>query len=70
MTPQVNLLRVLQARAEARAMLLDAGWFDSFDAAAAPLLRWALDCGLVEHVGAAGVQAIVDTAFAGVMEKE
>jgi hypothetical protein len=60
-------LLVLQARAEARALLFAACEFD-LDAAIEPLLQYAMDSGIVDKVGADGAFGIIKQAFAGVAE--
>ena len=62
-------LLVLQARAEARAILYAAGELgDDAEAAVAPLLQYALEAGIADAIGAERAFAIVQTAFAGVAE--
>lgn len=61
-------LLVLQALAEARAFLYAEGEFDSLDQAITPLLRYALDRGITDDIGAERAFAIVKAAFAGVAE--
>jgi hypothetical protein len=63
MTLMLPLL-VLQARAEARAILYSACEFDDLDDAIAPLLAYAADNGIAEPIAA----DIIRTAFAGVAE--
>jgi hypothetical protein len=63
MTPMLPLL-VLQARAEARAMLYSACEFEDLDEAIAPLFAYAADNGIAEQTAA----DIIRTAFAGVVE--
>lgn len=60
-------LIVLQARAEARAILYAHCEID-LDHAVRPLLQYALDSGIVDQIGADRAFAIVKTAFAGVAE--
>lgn len=61
-------LLVLQARAEARAILYAAGEFEQLEEAIVPLLRYALDSGITDDIGAERAFAIVQAAFAGVAE--
>jgi hypothetical protein len=63
----MNPLLILQARAEARAMLYAANDFD-LEQALAPLLRYALESGVVDEIGAERSFAIIKTAFAKVAE--
>jgi hypothetical protein len=67
MTDGVSPLLVLQARAEARALLYATCEFD-LEQAIQPLLQYALDTGIVDKVGADGAFGIVKQAFAGVAE--
>lgn len=67
MIDNVSPLLVLQARAEARAILYAACEFD-IDEATAPLTRYALERGITDHIGADRAFAIVKAAFAGVAE--
>jgi hypothetical protein len=67
MIDDVSPLLVLQARAEARALLYATCEFD-LEAAVQPLLQYALASGIVDQVGADGAFAIVKQAFAGVAE--
>jgi hypothetical protein len=60
-------LMILQARAEARAMLYGTGEFD-LEEALAPLLSYALKSGVVDELGAERSFAIIKTAFAKVAE--
>lgn len=59
----VSPLLVLQARAEARAILYAAGEYDSVEQAIAPLLEQALRDGLVDELGAETVYAIARKPF-------
>lgn len=63
----VSPLLVLQARAEARAVLYAANEFDLADALA-PLHAFAVASGMVEQFGSDTVWAIIKAAFAGVAE--
>lgn len=51
MIHSVPPLLVLQARAEARALLYDAGVFE-LERAIQPLMQFALDSGIVDEIGA------------------
>ena len=53
---------MLQARAEARAILYHAFEFD-LEEALAPLLDYALKAGIVDDIGAAAAIAIIHTPF-------
>jgi hypothetical protein len=55
---------ILQARAEARALLFATGEFDLHEALA-PLLAYAMDSGCVEAIGAEASFAIIRKAFEG-----
>lgn len=59
---------VLQARAEARALLYRLGEFSDLEEAIAPLLQFALDSGLTDKIGEDGAFAIIEAAFAGIAE--
>jgi len=65
---QVSPLLVLQARAEARALLFQAAEYADVDEAIGPLLKYALDHGIVDQIGADRTFAIIKTAFAGAVE--
>lgn len=65
MIDDVSPLLVLQARAEARAVLYAACEFD-LEQAITPLTRYALDSGITDHIGADRAFAIVKAAFVGV----
>ena len=58
----VSPFLVLQARAEARAILYHAFEFD-LEEAQAPLFDHALKTGIVDDIGAAATMAIIDAAF-------
>lgn len=58
---------VLQARAEARALLYGACEFD-LEEAITPLMRYANDSGIVDQIGADRAFAIIKMEFAGVAE--
>jgi hypothetical protein len=62
MTSAAPLL-VFQARAEARAILYREGFFADFGEATAPLRAYAVTTGVVNQIGAAGVVAIINSAF-------
>jgi len=63
-------LLVLQARAEARAILYAAGEFGEQldEPAVVPLLQYAMASGITDEIGAERAFAIVKQAFAGVAE--
>jgi hypothetical protein len=63
MSTQVPPFLVLQARAEARAILFAAGEYESIDAAIAPLMQYALTNDLAEQLGADVVFAIIIKPF-------
>lgn len=67
MTEDASPLLVLQARAEARAILYAACECE-LDEAITPLTRYALDSGIVDQLGAERAYAIIKTAFAGVAQ--
>jgi hypothetical protein len=67
MTGYVAPLLVLQARAEARALLYATCEFD-LEAAIQPLLQYALDTGITDEIGVEHAIAVVKAAFAGVAE--
>ena len=67
MTGDVAPLLVLQARAEARALLYETCEFD-LEAAIQPLLQYAMDTGIADEIGVEHAIAIVRTAFAEVAE--
>jgi hypothetical protein len=67
MIDDVAPLLVLQARAEARALLYATCEFD-LEQAIQPLLQYALDSGVIDKVGADGAFGIIKQAFAGVAE--
>jgi hypothetical protein len=58
----VSPFLILQARAEARAILYRAYEFD-FAQATAPLRAFALHAGIVDQIGAAETTAIINAAF-------
>jgi hypothetical protein len=81
MIDDVSPLLVLQARAEARAILYAAGEFElnisrnnfggeisSLERAVVPLLQYAMDSGITDEIGAERAFAIIKQAFAGVAE--
>lgn len=65
--PEVPPMLILQARAEARALLYGACEFD-LEEAITPLTRYANDSGIVDQLGAHRAFAIIKMAFAGVAE--
>lgn len=67
MIDDVAPLLVLQARAEARALLYTTCEFD-LEQAIQPLLQYALDSGVIDKVGADGAFGVIKQAFAGVAE--
>jgi hypothetical protein len=67
MIDDVSPLLVLQARAEARALLYAACEFD-LEQAIQPLMQYALDSGILDKVGDDGAFAVIKQAFAGVAE--
>jgi hypothetical protein len=67
MIGDVPPLLVLQARAEARALLYATCEFD-LEAAFVPLLQYALASGIVDKIGADGAFGIIKQAFAGAAE--
>jgi hypothetical protein len=69
MTDDVSPLLVLQARAEARAILYAAGELgEQLEPAVVPLLQYAVDSGITDEIGAERAFAVVKQAFAGVAE--
>jgi hypothetical protein len=69
MTDDVPPLLVLQARAEARAILYAAGELgEQLEAAVVPLLQYAMDSGITDDIGAERAYAIVKDAFRWVIE--
>ena len=66
----VSPLPVLQARAEARAILLAAGEIDSLDDAMAPLFEYAEHHDLPDLIGADTAFAIITNAFKHLMIEE
>ena len=54
---------VLQVRAEARAILLAEGEFETYDEAVTPLFDYAIEHGLAELIGADTVFAMIVNAF-------
>jgi hypothetical protein len=61
-TPKSPLL-ILQARAEARALLLSTCEYADLDEAVEPLLSYAVKSGLVDDIGADNVWALIAAAF-------
>jgi hypothetical protein len=69
MADAVSPLLVLQARAEARAILYAAGELgEQLEPAVVPLLKYAMDSGITDTIGAEGAYCIIKQAFAGVAE--
>jgi hypothetical protein len=62
-----NLLLILQARAEARAILFAAGEFDLYEALE-PLFAFANTSGIVDEIEADAALAIIRDAFKGKAE--
>ena len=60
----MNALMILQARAEARALLYSASEFD-LEQATTPLYRYAVNSGIVNEFGMDTVINIVQAAFDG-----
>jgi hypothetical protein len=56
-------LLVLQACAEARAILFDLGEFASLDEATTPLVDFAYKSGVVEQIGWGAVRQLIAAAF-------
>lgn len=65
----MNPLLVLQARAEARALLYAAGEYVDEAEAMWPLIDDAFNSGLADEIGVEAVVAIVHKAFEGIAEK-
>jgi hypothetical protein len=63
----MNPLLILQARAEARAMLYAANEFD-LEEALAPLLRYAVKSGVADEIGGEATFAIIRDVFKGIAE--
>jgi hypothetical protein len=59
----MNPLLVLQARAEARAILFEAGEYEDSDAAMGPLVAYAYESGLEEELGLDVVLDVIGKAF-------
>ncbi len=59
----VSPLLILQARAEARAILFANGEFADIEQAMAPLRTYAVESGIADTFGAAAVVALINTAF-------
>ena len=64
----MNPLTVLQARAEARAVLYQLGEINDLDDALRPLFDYAQVSGLADEIGADAMFAIVQNAFKGIAE--
>jgi hypothetical protein len=69
-TRRVNPLRVFTARAEARALLAYAGWFEDVGAAIDALFDDAFASGLLDEVGEHVLAAIVVAALAKYEDRE
>jgi hypothetical protein len=63
MTDQIDPLLVLQARAEARALLFRCCEYDDLGAAIMPLLIYAHETELAEDIGDDGVMVVIKAAF-------
>lgn len=63
MTAAPSPLLVLQARAEARAILYAAGELEPLEAVLEPLLQYAVDAGITDEIGVEPAIAIVKAAF-------
>jgi hypothetical protein len=61
-------LLVLQARAEARALLFATGEYADLDQALRPLFDFALESGIADEIGADAMFAVVRKAFEGIAE--
>ena len=59
----MNPLLVLQARAEARALLFRTAEYQDLGEAVTPLLAYAHESGLADEIGAPAVLAIIKAAF-------
>jgi hypothetical protein len=64
----ISPILVLQARAEARALLFATCEYEDVEQALAPLLAYAIDAGVVDAIGAEASYDIIRKAFAGVAE--
>lgn len=60
---RIDLLHVLQARAEARALLFRCAEYGESGEATVPLLVWAIERGLVEAYGRDPIVAIINEPF-------
>ena len=63
MAAQVQPLLVLQARAEARAILYADGDYVDIAEAIKPLMAYAFEAGIVDQIGAERAHAIIKAAF-------
>ena len=63
MAAQVQPLLVLQARAEARAILYADGDYVDINDAIKPLMAYAFEAGIVDQIGAERAHAIIKAAF-------
>lgn len=64
----MNPIRVLQARADARALLFKTAEYENLGEALTPLLVYAHESGLVDALGAATTWALIRKAFEGTAE--
>ena len=64
----MNAFSVLQARAEARAVLFAACEYENLGEAIDPLLTYALESGIVEEIGAEKTWQVIRDAFKGIAE--
>jgi hypothetical protein len=67
-TGNVQPLLVLQARAEARAILYADGDYLDINDAIKPLMAYAFQSGIVDQIGAERAHAIIKAAFASAVE--
>ena len=56
-------LLILQARAEARAILYCHQHYDTIEAALEPLFAYAVDAGIVDQLGEADTKAMIEAPF-------
>jgi hypothetical protein len=61
---------VLNARAEARAILYALGEFESFDVALAPLREYAEAAGLIDWLGGEAIEQIIVARFVDILGGE
>jgi len=62
----VHPIRVLQARAEARALLYACGEYADVEEAVDPLFAYAIESGIVADLGMDAVKSIIEQAFPNV----